>query len=460
MPDAIDRSGTVPSLRPKAAAEARLPRYTSYPTAPNFHDGVDVAVYRRWLEAVAPGAKLSLYLHVPFCAAMCWYCGCHTKVAKSYEPIARYAALLAREIDMVADAIPIRPRVSHIHWGGGTPNMLSGDDLQRISERIAARFDLDTATEIAAELDPRHLDREQVRALAACGVNRASLGIQDLDERVQAAINRAQPFAMTAAAFESLREHGIERINADLIYGLPYQSLASMAATVEQVVALVPDRIALFGYAHVPWMKPHQRRIPEEALPNLEARAALYTAASDRIAAQGYRRIGIDHFARPEDPLARAAAGGALHRNFQGYTTDDAPLLIGVGASAIGALPQGYVQNHAPLAEWRESIAAGRFATRRGRALSDDDRLRRAIIERLMCDLSVDLDALCGQFGADPAMLEPECARIDAMAASGLGWREGRRLGVAERDRALVRLVCAVFDRYLDRSVMAQPRAI
>lgn len=440
--------------------EPRLPRYTSYPTAPNFHDGVDAAVYRRWLEAIEPGASVSLYLHVPLCAAMCWYCGCHTTVAKSYRPVAAYAALLAREIDMVADAIPFRPHVSHIHWGGGTPNLMTGDDLQRISDRIVERFELDSNTEIAAELDPRTLDRDKVRALANCGVNRASIGVQDLDPRVQAAINRHQPYEMTAAAVELLRDHGIGRINADLIYGLPYQTVEGIDTTISQVVSLAPDRIALFGYAHVPWMKPHQRRISEEALPDTQVRATQYAVASDMIAAQGYRRIGIDHFARPEDPLAIAAANRALRRNFQGYTTDDAPLLIGFGASAIGSLPQGYVQNNATIAGWRESIAAGRFATRRGQTLNEEDRLRRAIIERLMCDLSVDLLAECSARGVDPAKFEAECADIDAMAAGGLGWREGWRLGVSERDRPFVRAVCAIFDQYLDRRAIDQARLI
>ncbi len=437
-----------------------MPRYTSYPTAPNFHDGVGAAAYRQWLEAIEPGATISLYLHVPFCAAMCWYCGCHTTVAKSYAPIANYAALLAREIDMVAAAIPFRPHVSHIHWGGGTPNMMSGEDLQQVSARIAERFELDQEAEIAAELDPRTLDAEKIGALAGCGIKRASIGVQDLDPRVQLALNRRQPYEMTASAVELLRDHGIRRINTDLIYGLPYQTLGSIDKTISQVVSLAPDRIALFGYAHVPWMKPHQRRIAEEALPDAQTRAALYTAASDQLAGRGYCRIGIDHFARPEDPLALAAANGTLHRNFQGYTTDDAPLLIGFGASAIGAFPQGYIQNDATIAGWRASIAAGRFAARRGRALSDDDRLRRAIIERLMCDLSVDLHLECSRRGVDPEAFAPECARIDAMAASGLGWREGWRLGVAEHDRPLVRSVCAIFDKYLDHGSIGAARAI
>jgi oxygen-independent coproporphyrinogen III oxidase len=431
-----------------ALHERRVPRYTSYPTAPCFHAGVEAVTYRGWLETIESEATASLYFHVPFCAAMCWYCGCHTTVAKSYGPIAGYAALLAREIELVAGLIPGRLRVSQIHWGGGTPNLLSGADLRLVSEMIGRRFALTPETEIAVELDPRTLDGEKVRALADCGVNRVSLGVQDIDPTVQEAINRRQPYAVTAAAVERLRACGIDRINVDLMYGLPYQTAPGIAATFGQVMALAPDRIALFGYAHVPWMKPHQRQIPEQALPDTAARVAQYQAASEAIAAAGYRPIGIDHFARPEDTLARAAEAGALHRNFQGYTTDDAPVLLGFGASSIGSLPQGYVQNDATIAGWRRAIAAGQLATRRGVALGADDRLRRTIIERLMCDLAVDLARECGKHGVDPARFAAACDAIDALAARGLGWRRGWQLGVHERDRPLVRIVCALFDAY------------
>lgn len=443
-----------------ATYERRLPRYTSYPTAPHFHAGIDAATYRDWLGAIEPAATASLYLHVPFCAMMCWYCGCHTTVAKSYAPVGRYAELLAREIELVAAAIPHSLRVGHIHWGGGTPNMLAPDDLQRLFAVLRERFAVTTEAEIAVELDPRTLDRNKARALARCGVSRASIGIQDLDPHVQAAINRDQPYAMTAAAVEQLRAHGIERINADVMYGLPYQTAAGIEATIDQVLSLALDRLALFGYAHLPWMKPHQRLIPEAALPGAAERAEQYGRAGERLVARGYRRIGIDHFARDDDPLAQAAAAGTLHRNFQGYTTDAAPILIGFGASAIGGLPQGYVQNEASIAGWRERIAAGGFATSRGIALDADDRLRRAIIERLMCDLSVDLAALCRSQGVDPAALVDESAGVDALIERGLGWREGWRVGVAERDRPLVRALCAVFDRYLGKNAARHSRVV
>lgn len=443
-----------------ATYERRLPRYTSYPTAPHFHPGVDAATYRGWLEATDPEAIASLYLHIPFCRAMCWYCGCHTTVAKNDGPVAQYVDLLAQEIERVARTLPHRLKVSHVHWGGGTPNLLSSEQLRRLSDVLASQFEVLPDAEIAIELDPRTVDREKIRTLAECGVTRASLGIQDIDEKVQAAINRHQPYVMTARAVELLREEGVEDINADLIYGLPYQTAAGMEATLEQVLRLAPDRVALFGYAHVPWMKSHQRLIPEDALPGTEERAAQYQAASAYLAANGYRRIGIDHFARAEDAMARAAEAGDLHRNFQGYTTDRAKLLLGFGASAIGSLPQGYVQNEPSIAGWRERIAEGGLAAARGIAISDDDRLRRSIIERLMCDLEVDLDAECRRHGVDPDELLAERERVDDLAREGLGWREGWRVGVAERDRPLVRALCAVFDRYLAATAARHSRVV
>ena len=445
---------------PMASYERRLPRYTSYPTAPQFHARVGAERYRGWLGTIDPAAPVSLYLHVPFCGVMCWYCGCHTTVAKSYTPIGRYSELLAREIELVAAAIPGRLKVGHIHWGGGTPNMLAPDDMLRLFATLRERFDVLPGPEIAVELDPRTLDREKVRALGEAGVTRASIGVQDLNPRVQAAINRCQPYAMTAEAVALLRREGIDRINADLMYGLPYQTTAGIVETIDQVSALAPDRLALFGYAHVPWMKPHQRLIPDATLPGTTERAEQYAVAGERLAERGYRRVGIDHFARADDALAVAAADGRLHRNFQGYTTDDAPALIGFGASAIGSFEQGYVQNEASIAGWRERIAAGHLATSRGIALTPEDRLRRAIIERLMCDLSADVGMICANHGVDPSDLTAEWARVDALIGEGLGWRDGWRIGVAEQDRPLVRALCAAFDGYLDEKTPRHSRLV
>lgn len=427
-----------------ATYETRVPRYTSYPTAPYFlvagHDGT----YREWLGQLDPLVPLSLYLHVPFCAAMCWYCGCNTQVAKSRQPVADYVALIEREMTLVADSLPARMRVSHIHWGGGTPNSLAPADFTRLMTGLRRRFDILEGAEIAVEIDPRHLTTEQVEAYAEAGVTRASLGVQTLDDRIQRAINRIQPFDCVAAAARQLRAAGIQRLNFDLIYGLPGQTTADVVATVAESLLLNPDRIALFGYAHVPWVKPHQRRIDEAALPPGPERLEQFLAAARHLAQAGYAQIGLDHFARADDPLAAAAAAGQLHRNFQGYTTDAAETLIGLGPSAIGALPQGYVQNDPGFRAWSDHVAAGRLPIARWRGLIEDDRRRRAVIERLMCDGRVDLDRFGGWSGFPEAR-----DRLDRMVEAGLVEIDASGVTVTDFGRPFLRAAASAFDRYL-----------
>lgn len=426
-----------------------VPRYTSYPTAPHFHPGVTSADYAEWLGAVADDAALSLYFHVPFCARMCWYCGCHTKVVNSVAPIHAYARTLLREIDLVADAIGRRPRVTHVHFGGGTPTMLADADFACIVASVAARFRLAPGAEIAIEIDPRTMTREKARTLAACGVTRASLGVQDVNEKIQAAVNRIQPFDTVARVAGWLEDAGITGLNIDMMYGLPHQTAADVVATVDAVTALVPDRIALFGYAHVPWMKRHQRLIDSAALPGAHDRLVQAEAAARRLQANGFSRIGLDHFARPTDSMARAQADGTLRRNFQGYTTDAADALIGLGASSIGALPQGYVQNKTSIRDWHRDIAAGRFAVEKGLRLDADDRLRRTVIERLMCDMRVDLDRTRREHGNAGETFGDELGMLGLMANDGLVTVDGNKIAVTEKGRPWLRAVAAVFDRYL-----------
>ncbi len=425
--------------------DARVPRYTSYPTAPHFHDGIGEADYREWLARLGGESSVSLYFHVPFCARMCWYCGCHTRVVGRYQPISDYVEVLRREIALVADAIAARPLARHVHWGGGTPTMLSPADFGLLMSDIGRRFRLADDVAIAVEIDPRTLGDDMIAALADGGVTRASLGVQDLTPAVQRAVNRVQPFEMVADAVAALREAGIAEINFDLMYGLPRQTVDDVVATVDRVVGLAPDRIAVFGYAHVPWMKTHQRMIDEADLPDGRARMAQSEAAAERLVGHGYRRIGLDHFAAPRDAMTVAADSGALRRNFQGYTTDAAAALIGFGASAIGALAEGYVQNAVPFGHYADDIGAGRLAVRRGIALTADDRLRRAVIERLMCELAVDLADL----GADGDTFADELQRLRPMEDDGLVEIDGGHIRVTETGRPLLRSVCAVFDRYL-----------
>jgi len=321
---------------------ARVPRYTSYPTAPHFSPGIGAETVRGWLTGLAPGSRLSLYLHVPFCARMCWYCGCNMRLVARYDPVEAYVDRLIAEIHQKADALGHRQSLTHIHWGGGTPTTLSQADFARVDATIRERFDVTKNAEIAVEIDPRTLDQQTVAALAQMGCNRASLGVQEFDPQVQLAINRVQPFETVAQVCRCLRDAGISALNVDLMYGLPYQTPAMLAETVRRAVELNPARIAVFGYAHVPWMAKNQRKIEEDALPSPETRFDMAEQAGAQLEALEYQAIGIDHFARPGDSLAVAARGGHLRRNFQGYTTDEADALIGLGASAISALPQGY----------------------------------------------------------------------------------------------------------------------
>ena len=444
----------------RAQWDRPVPRYTSYPTAAQFHAGIGAAAYRQWLAAVDPAEPVSLYLHIPYCQQLCRYCGCHMRVAGRYEQVRAYVEPLAAEIDLVAAVLPGRLKVGHIHWGGGTPTILSPEDFLALQDRLRARFEIMEGAEIAVECDPRVLSAPLVAAMAAAGVTRASLGVQDFDVEVQRAIGRWQPYELTLSAVESLRRAGIRQINLDLMYGLPRQTIDSVSTTVDRAAGLHPDRLALFGYAHVPWMKPHQRLMPEAELPDGRARFAQAAAAAERLQELGYVWVGLDHFAGPEDPMAIAAAQGRLHRNFQGYTTDPATTLLGFGASAIGALEQGYVQNEVDIRAWRAAIAAGSLATRRGVALDEDDRLRRYVIERVMCDLEVDLEAAANRFGRDKCCFDAEREEIRRLAGEGLVEIDGERLRLTPAGRPLMRLVACVFDRYFAAGAGRHAKAV
>jgi oxygen-independent coproporphyrinogen-3 oxidase len=450
-------------MRPDLAAcygEERLPRYTSYPTAPHFSSAIGASTYAEWLKALPRHASASLYVHVPFCRAMCWYCGCHTTVAKRDEPIAVYEAALRREIDLVVRAIGRRIAVEHIHFGGGTPTIMTPESFTDLIGAIRHAFFVRSSAEIAVEIDPRTLTRPMVRALAQGGVNRVSLGVQSFDPVVQQAINRVQSFAETEAATASLRQAGINGVNFDLIYGLPQQHVASCLDTVQRCVALRPDRFSVFGYAHVPAFKKYQRRIDEASLPDSLERYDQSCAIANALKEAGYVQIGLDHFALPGDALAVAFREGRLRRNFQGYTTDASRVLLGFGASAIGQLPQGYVQNKVAIHDYQGSIAADRLATATGYALTDDDRLRADIIERIMCDFGVDLDAICTRHGSAPEAMLKAAPRLQALIADGVVALDGASLAVTDHARFLVRSVAAAFDAHLDAAKRLHSRAV
>ncbi|ORE96220.1 coproporphyrinogen III oxidase [Stappia sp. 22II-S9-Z10] len=426
-----------------------VPRYTSYPTAPHFHTGIDADTHRGWLAALDPAAPVSLYLHVPFCRQICWYCGCNMKlVGRRDGPVRDYVDVLLAEVALVADALPGRMKVSHIHWGGGTPTVLAGDDLAKVMALIHRRFDVLGDAEIAVECDPRSFDRPKAHWLGALGFNRASFGVQEFDHKVQASINRIQPFEMVAEAVDALAAAGIERVNFDLIYGLPHQTAEMLLKTVEQCLMLAPSRIALFGYAHVPWVAKRQRMIAADALPGAAERFEQAAKAAEALVAGGMVAVGMDHFAAPDDSLAAAVRSGTLRRNFQGYTNDGAGALIGIGATSISRTPAGYVQNIAETGAWAEAVTAGRLPTAKGVAFSGEDLIRGRAIEALMCFGTVDVAALSREFGAPASWADEALAALAPLEADGLVTRSGPVVTVTEAGRPFVRVVAAAFDAY------------
>ncbi len=457
---ALSSSVTADRQRLAEQFDGRAPRYTSYPTAVQFTPQVDAAAYRTWLAQLAPAEAVSLYVHVPFCARLCWYCGCNTRAVNRQGPVSRYVDDLITELGLLEAALPGNLRARALHLGGGTPNMLSPADLTRLFAALRHVFRFSPDLEVAAELDPAVLTREWVMAAAHHGLSRASLGVQDLSPTVQAAVNRVEPFAVVEGAVGWLREAGIRSINLDLMYGLPKQARADVLNTLRQVLTLRPERLALFGYAHVPWMKSHQQLIQDADLPGPVERLDQSEAAAEYLISEGYVRIGLDHYALPTDELAIAQCAGRLHRNFQGYTTDSAGTLIGIGASAIGRTPQGFVQNQTAELTWRKALEAGALPVARGVALSDDDRFRSEIIERLMCDLTVDLAAICARHGRSLADLDGSLAGLRPFAARGLVRMDSDRLTVTEAGRPVLRSVCAAFDRYLDQAAGRHAKAI
>lgn len=440
--------------------DLRVPRYTSYPTAPHFNDSVDGETYNRWLSELDPEAPLSLYFHIPFCDEMCWFCGCYTKIVKRYDPVSDYMDVLLEEIDLTARTLPTRFKANHLHWGGGSPTMLKGEDWVRIISRLRERFEVTDDAAIAVELDPRTATEDYVKALASAGVNRASIGVQSFDDKIQKAINRIQPFDVTERVVGWLRDNGIEDINIDMMYGLPYQTTQMVAEEADLAIRLKPVRVALFGYAHVPWMRSHMKMIDETALPDADERWSQFEAASARFIDSGYLAVGLDHFALPDDEMAEALENGILHRNFQGYTADTAPAMLGFGASAIGHLPQGYVQNISPMKAYRENVTSGKLPVERGVELNADDRLRADVIERVMCDLSVDLGKICEEHRVSVDTFASEMEKMEPLAEDGIVVLNGNRIDVTESGRPFVRLVAAAFDTYLESGKGRHSRAV
>jgi oxygen-independent coproporphyrinogen-3 oxidase len=420
-----------------ALALETVPRYTSYPPATRFHGGVTSADWSGWMSDLPENPRVSLYLHIPFCRSMCWYCGCNTTIPNKDDRVARYLEVLHAEIDLRANDLPAGAVVNHIHFGGGSPDMLSPERFAAIMERLRASYSIAADAEIAVELDPRGITPELADAMAANGVTRASLGVQDLSDEVQVLIHRVQPESVVRAAVDTLRQAGINAINMDVMYGLPAQTVERVEATSRIVAAMKPDRVAVFGYAHVPWFKKHQKAIPEDRLPGAQERFEQMLAAGAVFSAAGFGAVGFDHFARPGDPLAQACASGQLSRNFQGYTDDDYDVLIGLGASAISDTGAGFVQNEPDPVHYATRMTDRRSAIVRGVSRSAEDHVISDRIERLMCRFELDL----------PAADLPEASeRLADLEALELVKIDATGLRVTQAGRPYVRNIAARLD--------------
>lgn len=431
------------------------PRYTSYPTAVEFHDGVTADAYvERLARANAePDAPLSVYMHLPFCEERCSYCGCFVVITKHRDVTDRYLEYLEREIDLLAAHLPGRRHVSQLHWGGGTPTYYPADRLARLFGRLRQHFTFAPDAEIGVEIDPRVTSPEQLTVLRELGFNRLSMGVQDFAPEVQQAVNRIQSYELTKALVDHARALGFRSINIDLIYGLPYQTREGFGRTLEQVLTLRPERVAVYSFAFVPWMKAHMKHLPEDSLPPADVKMDLLTASQRAFTGAGYVQIGMDHFAVPEDELARALDARTLHRNFMGYTVQSSRDMVALGVSAIGDVQGAFVQNTKKLPEYYESIDAGRFPIERGYALDDDDRLRRHVITELMCNGHLDVADVEERFGLRFAdYFARELALLTgpgSPAADGLVEVTGEAIAVTALGRPFVRNVCMAFDRYL-----------
>ncbi len=426
-----------------------IPRYTSYPTAPNFNNNIDGKKYNLWLKKIKSSEKISLYVHIPFCDSLCYFCGCHTTATKKYDPIERYVNFLIKEICLLSSKIKFKPLVSHIHFGGGTPSILKPKDLRTIMNIIKKKFKILEKCEIAMEVDPRYFKYDLIKILKKYNFNRISIGIQDFSKTVQKNINRKQSFKSTKDLIESFRINGINKINIDLMYGLPYQSVSGFLSTLRKVVSLKPDCISIFGYAHVPWMKKRQKLIKGRMLDNNE-RLQLYRIASNYLLNNKYISIGIDHYAKYNSSIIKKLKKKNITRNFQGYSEDDSKVLLGLGSSSISSLPEGYVQNITNTPEYFESLKRNKIPIFRGYEFKNKDKMYGTIIRNLMCYLTVDLHEMNEKFNEknEQNFLFKELLRIKPFIDKGLVAFKNDKLTIDPDARPLARTISSSFDQY------------
>lgn len=428
------------------------PRYTSYPTVPAWKQAFGDAEYREALQELAtrPGDELALYLHLPFCAKHCFYCGCNALVSREKNAVEVYLDRVEKELAMVTALIGTNRRVVQFHWGGGTPNYLSDTEVNRALSMFRGAFDIAPGAEVSLEVDPRIATPEQVAFLRSAGFNRISLGVQDFEESVQVAIGRKQGRERTLGVYQGCRDAGFPGVNVDLVYGLPGQTRESFARTLKEIIGLAPDRVACFSYAHVPWVRPLQNKVDTTKMMNGFEKFGLFQLTVDMFQAAEYDWIGIDHFAKRDDELSVALRNRALHRNFMGYATKPAPHMLAFGMSGIGDVCDRFAQNDAELDPWGAAIDAGRLPIVKGHKLTDDDRMRRLVILNVMCNLELPWALTERAFGA-PAdrLLAGELAALPPLVEDGLVAADDRGLQITEKGRYFVRNVAMIFDAYL-----------
>ncbi|MFP5349593.1 MAG: oxygen-independent coproporphyrinogen III oxidase [Gammaproteobacteria bacterium] len=442
------------------------PRYTSYPTANWFHEGYGEVDYRAWAarsNAARPARPLSVYVHLPFCARLCFYCACNKIVTKNRSRAAPYLHYLAREIAQKAALFDPARVVEQLHWGGGTPTFISHAEMRELMQALRTHYRLrdDDRGEYGIEIDPREVRPGTLPLLRELGFNRLSIGVQDLDPEVQRAVNRIQSEEQTATVLGEARALGFRSINIDLMYGLPRQRVDTFGRTLERIVALGPDRLSVYNYAHLPQLFKPQRRIDAAGVPSPSEKLDLLQLAIERLTQAGYVYIGMDHFAKPDDELARAQRAGTLHRNFQGYSTHAACDLVGLGVTAISHVSDSFAQNHKTLEAYYDAIDAGRLPVARGLELDADDRLRADIIMQLSCQLALDIPAIAARHGVDFwRYFASVRAALAPMESDGLIEVRPERITVLPRGRLLVRNVCMAFDRYLSAAPAAYSRTV
>jgi len=427
--------------------DARVPRYTSYPTSPHFSGSVDEGHFTKWISEIPKGSEISLYLHVPFCRHLCWFCACRTQGTQSEEPVRAYLKTLKSEIALLKEILPENLSLSRLHWGGGTPTLMTADMISDLAGTVLDVIPMAKGGEFSVEIDPNEIDESRIKALADAGMNRASIGVQDFDDEIQKVIGRIQSYEMTKDAVDMIRAHGIDSLNADILYGLPHQTDTRIAESVLKLLTLSPSRVALYGYAHVPWMAKRQQMIPTDALPAPEERLGLYEVARRLFMADGYDEIGIDHFALPDDGLAAAQRGGVLRRNFQGYTDDKSEVLIGLGASSISKFPQGFAQHASSTSQYTTAVRDGKFATVRGHVFTDDDRLRARLIESIMCNFRIDTAEILRDFDITRLQLEA-MYKVASDAFESLPKITADGFTLPREAYPLTRMIARAFDAY------------